>query len=340
MLILLWGVPEERPLAAVAKALHRSGADFVLVNQRHVLRTRVTLTVGEQVTGVLSLPGSTVPLEEVGAAYIRPYDSRQLPAVCNAGNSTQAERCAVAVDQILFNWCELTAAVVVNRPRDSASNGCKPYQARIIRQLGFKVPKTLITTTRAAALDFHEQQGGIIYKSISGIRSRVTRLTPAHADRLADVACCPTQFQEFLPGRDFRVHVVGSEVFGCEIDCDADDYRYPGDHPVTIRAAKIPSDIEERCLSLVRRMGLFVAGVDLRRTPSGEWCCFEVNPSPAFTFYEESSEQPIAAAIASLLISAAHNWTSERGTSGSDAAPAVLGLDRDLNLAPAVIWEA
>ena len=86
-------------------------------------------------------------------------------------------------------------------------------------------------------------------------------------------------------------------------------------------------------------MGLFVAGIDLRRTPSGEWCCFEVNPSPAFTFYQESTGQPIAAAIASLLISGTLTWESDLQPLHVEAEPLLLGLDRSLSLVPASIWE-
>lgn len=38
-----------------------------------------------------------------------------------------------------------------------------------------------------------------------------------------------------------------------------------------------------------------------RRTPEGDWYCFEVNPSPAFTYYESRSGQPIGNAVARLL---------------------------------------
>ena len=48
-------------------------------------------------------------------------------------------------------------------------------------------------------------------------------------------------------------------------------------------------------------LGLHVAGIDLRRTDDGRWVCFEVNPSPGFTFYQEETGQPIAEAIARLL---------------------------------------
>jgi glutathione synthase/RimK-type ligase-like ATP-grasp enzyme len=52
-------------------------------------------------------------------------------------------------------------------------------------------------------------------------------------------------------------------------------------------------------------MGLALAGIDLRRTDKGEWFCFEVNPSPAFTYYEEATGQPITDAVARLLLTPA-----------------------------------
>ena len=48
-------------------------------------------------------------------------------------------------------------------------------------------------------------------------------------------------------------------------------------------------------------IGLLVAGIDLRRTVNGEWYCFEANPSPGFTFYEQATGWPMADAIAQLL---------------------------------------
>jgi hypothetical protein len=41
--------------------------------------------------------------------------------------------------------------------------------------------------------------------------------------------------------------------------------------------------------------------MDLRRTPDGGFVCFEVNPSPAYSFYQDRTGQPIATAIARYL---------------------------------------
>jgi glutathione synthase/RimK-type ligase-like ATP-grasp enzyme len=97
--------------------------------------------------------------------------------------------------------------------------------------------------------------------------------------------------------------VVGEEVFACEILSEATDYRYAARQgtDVEIRPSEIPEDCADRCRRLAAAMELVVAGVDLRRTPDGAWYCFEVNPSPGFTYYQEASDQPIDEAIARLL---------------------------------------
>ena len=48
-------------------------------------------------------------------------------------------------------------------------------------------------------------------------------------------------------------------------------------------------------------VGLVLAGIDLKITPDEEVYCFEVNPCPAFSFYELSTGQPISEGIARRL---------------------------------------
>jgi glutathione synthase/RimK-type ligase-like ATP-grasp enzyme len=118
---------------------------------------------------------------------------------------------------------------------------------------------------------------------------------------LEDIVSCPTQFQQCINGTDYRVHVVGEEAFASEVLCDADDYRYPGQHALEVRPYDLPAELESQCRKLATSLQLPVAGIDLRRTSTSEWFCFEVNPSPGFTYYEEATGQPIANSIARLL---------------------------------------
>ena len=301
MTVLLWGLPAERALAAVRTALASLGARAVVLDQRAVLEASIEVEVASDVRGTLRTDGRSLDLATIRAAYLRPYALSALSTLSAVGRGSVAWDHALGVHRALLSWAGVAPALVVNRPGAGAANGSKPYQADLIRRHGLAVPDTLITTDPDAARDFWDRHGEVVYKSISGVRSVVSRLTPAGADRLADVAFCPTQFQQYVPGRDVRVHVIGHELFACEVISTADDYRYPGRHPVAIRACRLPTDVADRCRTLAADLGLCVAGIDLRLTPAGAWYCFEVNPAPAFPYYERSTGQPIGQAIARLL---------------------------------------
>ncbi|MBV8176770.1 MAG: RimK domain-containing protein ATP-grasp [Verrucomicrobia bacterium] len=298
--ILLWGLSADPPIVSVRNALAEAGSHVIFLDQRAVGDTEVELVVGTSVEGLLRAGRESFDLAAVKAVYLRPHEKREPPGVASAGEHSKLWRHAEAVEDILLSWAELTPALVLNRPSDMAANGSKPYQASWIESLGFLIPDTLITTDPDAALEFWRQHDRVIYKSISGIRSIISRLTPEHRHRFHHIASCPTQFQEYVPGTEYRVHVVGEEVFACKVISDADDYRYTTQR-VDIQPCDIPTDIATRCRMLARSMNLLLAGFDLRCTPEGQWYCFEVNPSPGFTCFERVTGQPIAKAVARLL---------------------------------------
>lgn len=189
------------------------------------------------------------------------------------------------------------------RPYTTISNTIKPFQAGIIAKFGFKPIRTLITTDPQDARRFYnEMDGQIIFKSISWRRSIVRRVTPDDLERLSTLAYCPTQFQEFIVGTDIRVHAAGDRLFATEIGCSTDDYRYvPADGERVMRGIELPEEIADNCRRMVRAMDMEIAGIDLRRSPDGEYYCFEVNPIPGFMFYEQQTGQRIGDAFVDLV---------------------------------------
>src|SRR5437588_658130 len=139
---------------------------------------------------------------------------------------------------------------------------------------------------------------------MSGVRSVVHMLTDLDVQRLDRIRWCPVQFQAFVDGVDVRVHTVGETVFAARITSWATDYRYGdrfGAPPATVEPYALDDDLAVRCVTLARDLDLELAGIDLRITPEGEAVCFEVNPSPAFSYYEQRAGLPIAAALALRL---------------------------------------
>ena len=289
-MILLWGVPGDDPLDDVRAALDLLGADVVLVDQRELRDEAVELSVDRgELHGSVSTAEGTIDLAAIGAAYIRPQESSDSGRIA---------------DSRLAAWADLAEATVVNRPEAMAANNSKPYQLALIGRYGLDVPDTLVTTDPEEARRFQRLHERVVYKSVSGVRSIVSQLGDDRLEQLDDVANGPTQFQQHVPGDDVRAHVVGDEVLATIVRSEADDYRYASRSGASLELAEtsLPADVADRCRAAARGMGLHVAGIDLRRTPDGRWVCFEVNPSPAFTFYERATGQPIAAAVARLLV--------------------------------------
>ncbi len=303
-MILLWGALMDTPLKMVHDELSEQHAPVLLLDPRRVLDTELDISIDAGLHGRIRIGEEEWNLDEVTAAYVRPPDPRSQPAVRQAGEGSLAWQHALALDDALNGWLELTNALVVHRGSVMAANNCKPLQAMQIRSFGFETPDTLIATDADAVQAFWAEHGTVIYKSISGVRSIVARLTEAHMQRMDDLGWCPTQFQQYVPGVDYRVHVVGEEVFACRIECEADDYRYASRQglPIAIEACTLPAGCGERCRSLAASMDLVLAGIDLRLTPEGRWVCFEVNPSPAFSYFQSVTGQPIAAGVAGLLL--------------------------------------
>lgn len=307
-MILLWGVPGDDPLDAVKLELENKGAQVRLINQRYSADMEINLEVisDGSVTGCLTDFEGVIDLCQVNSAYIRPYETSKACGVNHFENPIFLQ--ALKVDMSLASWADLSHTAVVNRPSVMAPNNSKPYQLSLISKYGFLVPDTIITTDEIAIRRFFGQYSNIIYKSVSGIRSIVSRLNEINNDSLKDVANCPTQFQEYIPGCDVRVHVVGNKVLSAEIVTTAEDYRYASrsNQSITMKPYELPRNIAEKSVKMVQGMKLYFAGIDFRRTPDGKWYCLEVNPSPGFTFFEMSTGQTIAAEVADMLLTLDH----------------------------------
>src|SRR5262249_160721 len=215
--VMLWGEPGDGPFDAVRAELARRNTAHFALGQERALETSCTLAVGERAEGVLAQAGGAIALEEIDAVYARPYESWRVLGRAGLAPESDEVRHAAALEQALYAWLDIADALVVNRPSAMASNSSKPYQPHLIRAQGLRVPETLVRTAPDAAREFVARHGAVVYKSVSGVRSIVSRVSEESMARIDDVAWCPTQFQAQVPGIDHRVHVVGERIFVCQI---------------------------------------------------------------------------------------------------------------------------
>ena len=307
-MILLGGIPSETPLAMVARELDALGAPWAMFNQRMVADCGIAWRIEDGgVSGALTLGERSVALGDVRGVYLRLMDDRLLPEVEGLPTDDPLRQRARAFHDALLRWAEVAPCRVVNRADPQGSNGSKPYQAQLIVRHGLKVPPTLITSDPDAVLAFRAAHGTIIFKSISAVRSIVRPFEDADIGRLEAIRWCPVQFQALIAGTDIRAHVIGESVIATAIVSSHVDYRYArrDGGSVELRAVQLPDDIAARCVALSAALGLGFSGIDLKHTPDGEWYCFEVNPQPAFSYFEANTGQPIARTLARFLSDAA-----------------------------------
>lgn len=304
-MILLCGIPSEAPLRMITSRVSEINAEFVLFNQRDFAQCDLWFEIEEgKIRGELEIGDRIHRLEDFSGIYPRLMDDRFLPELAGEPDDSPLRAHCRGLHDTLVRWMEIAPACVINRCAPMASNSSKPYQAQLIREHGFSIPETLITNSPDLVRAFRAQHGRVIYKSISAIRSIVQELGEDDDARLERIRWCPTQFQAYVEGVNVRVHTIGGEAFATAIDSDATDYRYAGQQsgsPAGLREVELCDELARKCVQLSASLGLEFAGIDLKITPQDEVFCFEVNPSPAFSYYESSTGQPISLAVAHRL---------------------------------------
>ena len=302
-MIVFFGRLDDRPLALAIERAAAGDIPHLVVDQTRLHEADFVLDVGaDRVDGRLRACGTELELGAIAAVYARPL---MLPTTRDDLARSRAEQ----FNGAFLEWLDDAACLVVNRPRAMRSNVSKPYQLQLVAAAGMPVPPTLVTNQPDLVRAFHARHGRLVYKSISGIRSIVTELDEASLQQLDRIRSLPTQFQAYVEGVDVRVHMVGDHVFATEIASAATDYRYArrNGEVATLSPTELPAVVRRRCVDLARGLELPFCGIDLRRRPDGVHVCFEVNPMPAFAYFEGETGQPIAAALVELLAMASAN---------------------------------
>ena len=309
-MILIAGIPSEAPVTLALEAAEEAGIEHMLLDQRRHMACSLRLEFDPfgGWHGTLSTEDGVVHLSSICGIYARLMDESYLPDVRDTKQGSPERERARSFHSLLHSWLDIAQGRVANRPQPMASNMSKTYQASIIRQCGFQIPQTLVTNDPERVVEFAAECAKtgdeIIYKSVSGARSIVQTYEAADRSRLHRIRWCPTQFQRKVKGRDIRVHVVGDQCFAVAVESEATDYRYAlrqTGNDAELAAIDIPALLARRCAELALRLNLPFCGIDLRNTPSGDYVCFEVNPSPAYSYYEGRTGVPIARALVHWL---------------------------------------
>jgi glutathione synthase/RimK-type ligase-like ATP-grasp enzyme len=293
-MIFLWGLTQDETISSVFSWLQKLNADFFFLDHSEINQTHITYSNNPSPSYVLHIRDEVIHFGDFTAAYLRPYNFKHYS---HFEQSAKAITRAANVHLWISSWAESSKALIINRSSSECTNQSKLYQALIISSMGFKIPASLITNDYLEMLGFQTRYKKIIYKSMSSVRSIVKELSNLKDFESMEVG--PVLLQEYISGKNIRVHVVGKKVFASLIETDQIDYRYAFSN---LSHFELPADIAHNCVRLTEKLKLAISGIDLILTPEDEWFCLEVNPNPGFSFYENTETNEIARSLALLLI--------------------------------------
>ena len=309
-MILVVSYPGEEHTVDVMNRLERAGREVLLIDLGDFPARRslaLSWSRDDRPTYIIDGPHGPVDLGNARVGWwrrVRPFaidTAIVTPSMRAFAENETSQAVSGMLDALACSW-------VNPRGADDAAHH-KPYQWTIAHEVGLRLPRTLVTSSPEAAREFIHRVGvgRTVFKAFLAIHEawRETRLIEHDdMDRLDLVRYAPVIFQEYVEGVDLRITVVGDVVFAAEID--ARKTSYPVDMRMVIgeavvQATKLPSEVRQAVLTLQRRLGLRYGAIDMRRTTTGEYIFFEVNPAGQWLFVEQRTGLPISQAVADVL---------------------------------------
>lgn len=193
----------------------------------------------------------------------------------------------------------------------------KGFQLREAVRSGLAIPPTLMSNDPDRIRGFlREYEGRAVYKAFypaqweAGDQVAVLLTTELGLDDLPEddtLRVTPGIFQARIPkSHELRVTVMGSHfvtarLLSQESDLTRVDWRGGGAH-LKVEPDRLPEEVEQACLRLMRRLNIVFGAFDFIVTPEGEHVFLEVNPSGQFLWVEEACEDlPMLAPFVEFL---------------------------------------
>ena len=266
-----------------------------------------TYMLRDQTKSIIETPDATISCENIKSVWFR-RPRKPVPAP-NISDKKSLDYIEMECDHAIYGFWQTLDCLWVNPPSQNRVAHKKIYQLQQAKKMGLAIPNTLFTNCPKKAHDFYtSNEKKIIYKTLTskpGLTFTTKMLKEEDLEFLEQVKLAPVTFQEFIPAKyDLRITIIDNKVFSAKIksqesQCNL-DWRNDLDIPMEIY--NLPKEIEQKLLSLTKKLGLVYSAIDIRVTPDQEYVFLEVNVGGQFLFVEINTNLPISQNLAKLLI--------------------------------------
>lgn len=305
----------------IGEILDHYGARWFRLNGEDIpLRGRVHLECSnDRQSGGIALDGDVLPLSNIRAVWNRRHGQPEVGENLTKGQMRFIEReCSYTLAGV---YSLLSHAVWMNDYFSEQKAVNKLYQLSVAKCSGLQIPATMVTQDPASARAFYaKHQGGVLCKAISqsghvpadetrGGRQIYANLVAEVGEGDFDrVRLAPTLLQRYIDKEyELRVTIVGSAIFAAAIESQRSerskiDWRRYDTKNTPYYPYRLPGEVEQALLTLMRRLSLQFGAVDLIRSKTGEYVFLEVNPAGQWGWVEGMTGHPINEAVARWLM--------------------------------------
>lgn len=276
--VLILGREDCDHVRAVSNALLERGEKVVVFNSGK-FPEQARITLDPEGDTLLQLPRGTWRMSRCRGVYWRSHEG-VTPKL--TGEHAVDALSIQDSDSLLDSLLNTEGPRWFNGYRAWAMHRLKPVQLQVVRQLGVRVPPTLITNDAGSAREFYRRGGGLIHKPVFG-GSETQAVTEAliHPARLKEVfRHSPVTLQRLIEGGNARTFVIGWRVFTVEIHASTIDFRLDPEHRLVL--TETPGEVAAWAFRICQTLHMNWTAIDWRVDGDGRYWFLEANPSPMF----------------------------------------------------------
>ncbi len=292
-------------------------ADAVRALGHPVLRVDSDLFPGSHTLSIehnqWHLRAGGVAVDDVTAVWCR----RRWPGLGLRVDEQWRWGCAAQGRSLMGAWLRDLGHRVVNAVDAEDAAEDKVLQLRLAGELGFFIPKTLVSNdaerVRAFFHGVHGAGGQVVTKLLAPLVASMkgdagffytAKVVDDDLRFVDDVIHAPQIFQQAIDKElELRVQVIGDDVFVGALAATAQDWRLQ--KAGAWRPYTLSLETSARCLALVKKLGLVTGAVDLLVDVDGAEWFLEINPAGEWGFLQHELGLPIAQSLARVLTTSA-----------------------------------
>ena len=302
--VALVGSPEDAHVDAIARGLEKKNVEAVVVDaSRFPDDYPISLRDGLddiEIEGRSMGRPSAVYVRDLHASALSPWLDVEAEMEQSWRRTLVALReKAQIMFSLLARWTEL--GVPVYNPPSPEWRLAKPFQLALLGEAGLPIPRTLWTNDPEQVRDFASRDR-VVYKPVAGgAATKELRPEDLTDDRLRTLSGAPVTFQQLLPGDNYRVYCLDSEIVGCfRITSQAIDFRQ---NEEIVDEATLPDEVLTQSMKATDVLGLRWTGMDLKDDGSGTLRFLELNSSPMFLGFDARAGTDVLGALVQALAS-------------------------------------